>query len=104
MSITRKDFPAFCKELNERADEVMFAKNPSYTIGRDEDDVCANFKVVAELLGISPEQVCLTYYLKHVLSAIGRSKGCTHPDGDLELTLDLINYPKFWLLLRREGK
>jgi len=46
--------------------EIMKVKGNDYTL--ENSDRHFNFKLVAQLVGITPEQVLMVYWLKHVLS------------------------------------
>ena len=50
--------------LLELAESIETSKRPGYTGGSS--DVLHNFKGVAGRIGVTPEQVWLTYFLKHI--------------------------------------
>jgi hypothetical protein len=52
---------------------IMEKKGQDYTIGNE--DRLYNFKLVAELVGITPKQVLMVYWLKHVLSLLNHARG-----------------------------
>lgn len=56
--------PPIHADLLTEALKVMADKRPGYTVGAT--DRLANFKRVAERSGISPQQVWLVYFLKHI--------------------------------------
>lgn len=62
----QKQFETVSKHLTDKAQAIMDAKQPEYTL--DSVDVLANFKKEAEENGITPLQVWGVYFGKHVAS------------------------------------
>lgn len=79
-------------ELNNHRQAIIKAKRPEYTEGHP--DVLHNFKVVAEEIGILPEQVWYVYFRKHVASLSQYTKDPTKPMAEpiRERISDCINY------------
>ena len=76
------------------AESIENSKRGAYTVGSD--DVLRNFKSVAESIGSTPEQVALTYFLKHVDSVITMIKRpeIQDPEPPLARFAHIINYTK----------
>lgn len=62
--MTTEQYDAIANELMTLARDIETSKRPGYTVGSV--DVLANFKHVAERIGISTEQAWLVYFLKHI--------------------------------------
>jgi len=62
--MTQADYDTITQELMGLAADIEAAKRPGYTMGSA--DVLANFKRVAQRLGITPAQAWGTYFLKHI--------------------------------------
>lgn len=58
------DYDALRHSLLQYADNIQTAKRPGYTTGSE--DVLANFKRVADRIGLSPGQAWAVYFLKHI--------------------------------------
>ena len=61
-----KEFFEVHNELRAECESVLGIKGTEYP--SDDGDRLSNFKEVAVLLAQKPEEVCLTYLLKHILS------------------------------------
>lgn len=76
--------------LFEDCKKVIKGKGRSYSSREDE---LANFKGIAKLLGISPEQVCLVYLTKHIYSIYSIVRGEVYDtEGLRSRIIDAINY------------
>lgn len=62
--MTPSGTPKVQTDLLTEALSVMAAKRPGYTVGSA--DRLANFKAVATRSGLTPQQVWLVYFLKHI--------------------------------------
>jgi len=88
--------------LLDAAAEIERAKRPSYTIGSE--DVLANFKRVAERVGVTPGQALAVYMLKHVDAVTAALTNPAIPQAE-EITgrfADLLNYTKLGYALVKE--
>ena len=61
-----KEFFEVHNELRAECESILGIKGTEYP--SDDGDRLSNFKEVAVLLAQKPEEVCLTYLLKHILS------------------------------------
>ena len=61
-----KTFENLFTELYDEEKKILESKGADYT--PNSLDRLQNFKVVAEIVGITPEQVGFVYFLKHVLA------------------------------------
>ena len=62
--MTADQYDLVANELLTLARDITISKRPGYTVGSV--DVLANFKTVAERIGITTEQAWLVYFLKHI--------------------------------------
>lgn len=89
--MTYVDYIKVKNSLLEAAGFVETVKRADYTGG--DDDVLINFKQIAKLAGVSPQQVWLVYFLKHVTAVSSFVKNgavASEPiDGRFQ---DLLNY------------
>lgn len=87
-----EDYDQMSAKLLDYAESVTKSKRPAYTVGSD--DVLANFKRVSERTGISPQQVALVYFLKHVdsIQTIVTRRGIIDPEPVKGRFADAINY------------
>src|SRR5690348_10584469 len=60
--MTQDDFQKLTYDVFQECDAIMNAKGPDYS---GTEDRLANFKVVAQLVGITPRQVLGVYMAKH---------------------------------------
>ena len=86
--------------------EKVFAEKGDSYAGK-QGDALSNFKIVAELVGITPYQVQLVYFLKHVLSITNAVKdNPNHPvdasEGNDGRVTDVINYAILFECLYKE--
>ena len=79
-------------DLLASAHDIADAKRPAYTIGSE--DVLANFKRVAERTGLTPQQVCCVYLLKHTdaICAAVKDSGIPQAEDLKGRFADAINY------------
>lgn len=79
-------------------DNLLRTKGNDYTMANE--DRCHNFKVVAEMVGITPMQCWGVYYLKHVLAIATYVKhGKVESEGIYERFVDANNYAYLGLAL-----
>ena len=92
------------KELNEHRLKIISAKRPEYTEGHP--DALHNFKVVAEEIGITPEQVWYVYFRKHVASISQYAKAPDKKTAEpiWERISDCINYLEILAALNAEKR
>lgn len=84
-------------------DNLLRTKGNDYTMANE--DRCHNFKVVAEMVGISPLQCWGVYYLKHVLALATYVKyGKVESEGIYERFVDANNYAYLGLALIEDQK
>lgn len=73
------------------ARKTMAGKNHDYTAASQ--DALANFKTVAETLGLKPRQVWAVYFMKHVMAVLAWAKtGKVESEGMTGRFVDLVNY------------
>lgn len=65
----------------ERQRELKIAGNKEYAHSEDND--LANFEIIAELVGITPEQCLMVYWLKHTFGILAHVKGHTSQREDV---------------------
>lgn len=93
------------KERFATCENIFQSKGESYA-GK-QGDALRNFKVVAELIGITPYQVQMVYFLKHVLSLTNAVKdNPSNPvdksEGNDGRVTDVINYAVLFECLVKE--
>lgn len=94
-----EDFVRISKEEYE----VWSCKGIDYTIGNA--DRLYNFKSIAEIIGITPEQVWAVYFWKHVCAVLSWAKtGRVESEGIKGRFIDIANYAKLGRLIAEEGK
>lgn len=95
---TQSDFDALIDEFNEQTIQILQSKGKEYAT---DDDRLMNFRTVGDMSGLSPEQVTITYLLKHIqrLAKAVREEeyewAWRHDDGSEALkqrVADSINY------------
>lgn len=67
----RETFEELYKEFEDMERNLLLTKRKEYAV---DEDCLSNFKVTAELLGVSPEEVCCVFLLKHVQSVAMAAK------------------------------
>jgi len=67
MGYSKARFEELYQELLEHEAQLLNLKRGEYT-SQGEDDCLQNFRQVAAFEGRRPEQVCMTYVLKHIQS------------------------------------
>lgn len=95
------------KERFAVCEDIFQSKGESYA-GK-QGDALRNFKVVAELIGITPYQVQMVYFLKHVLSLTNAVKDnpgnpVDKSEGNDGRVTDVINYAVLFECLAKENK
>jgi hypothetical protein len=58
------DFIKWAESMQKEENRIMLSKGKEYTVS--DEDKFKNFKSIAERLHLTPEQVALTYLLKHM--------------------------------------
>lgn len=104
MKTNQTEYDEIVRELNEHRLKIIAAKRPEYTEGNP--DVLYNFKVVAEEIGITPEQVWYVYFRKHVASISQYAKDPTKKTAEpiWERISDCINYLEILAALHAERR
>lgn len=64
--MNQEEFKDLCNEMNAKEQALLGFKRGEYV--KSDRDVLINFKQVATMMQQSPEQVCMTYLLKHIQS------------------------------------
>lgn len=78
------------ENLNTCCNEVLRAKGADYARN---DDRLDNFKVIADLLGCDPSEVCTVYFMKHVIAVLRYIReGTLESEPITERFVDLRNY------------
>lgn len=83
-------------DLDDEAYRVMNGALWEYAT---EEDPLDNFKTIARLLGVTPRQVLLVYFLKHVLSFV---RGGTIREPMRGRRIDMMNYIRLDELMEQE--
>jgi hypothetical protein len=68
-----KEFTQLIEGARQWQDKVLLEKGKDYTM--ENDDRLHNFKMIAEMIGITPFQVWAVYWLKHVFAIANYAKG-----------------------------
>ena len=90
-------------DFRECQDHLLKTKGNDYTMANE--DRCHNFKVVSEMVGITPLQCWSVYYLKHVLAISTFIKyGKVESEGIYERFVDANNYAYLGLALIEDQK
>jgi len=85
-----KELKQSMENLIKDCKKILEGKGRSYS---SRDDELANFKDLAQLLCLSPEQVCLVYLTKHIYSIFSIVKGENYDtEGLRSRIVDAINY------------
>jgi len=96
--VTQEDFDEVIEEFHEATVDILSSKGDEYAT---DDDRLMNFRTVGDMAGMDPEEVTVTYLLKHVqrLSKAVREDdyewAWRHDDGSEALkqrVADAINY------------
>ena len=96
-------FYKFINDLFKERIEVMKSKGIEYTKGNK--DKLANFKEIAQLLGLTPLQVWSVYFFKHIASILNYVReGKVHSEPIRSRFVDAINYLELGLALIEEVK
>ncbi len=66
--MNREEFKELYTEMRTKEQNLLGMKRQEYTQGNE--DVLLNFKQSAAFLGCDPEDVCVTYMMKHVQSIV----------------------------------
>jgi len=97
-------------DLNTACEEVLVSKGADYAGEGAEKDRLANFKVVAELLGMfnvnvgTPEGAWAVYFLKHVFAILGYIGQRTESEPIKMRFVDARNYLDLGYALVVEGE
>ena len=97
-----KTFDELRLRLAAEREQIVQEKRPEYTEGKT--DVLANFKQVAEELGLSPMEVWYVYFRKHISSIVSYVK---NPNIQLSEPIfgrikDVMNYMELLAALAKE--
>lgn len=101
---TQDDFEEVIDEFNEATIDILSAKGEEYAT---KEDRLMNFRTVGDMAGLEPEEVAVTYLLKHIQrisKAVEEDDyvwDWTHEDGSEALkqrVADSINYLYFLAL------
>ena len=84
------------RAMDEEAYALYDKAHQEYATDADRLD---NFKTIARLLGLTPRQVLLTYFLKHVLSF---ARGGTIREPMRGRRIDMMNYIRLDELMEQE--
>lgn len=76
------DFSKLYTEFETQERSLLLVKRGEYA---DNNDVLINFKQNAEFLGITPEELCFCYMMKHIQSV---GKGIKKPETRLGFTAE----------------
>lgn len=90
--MTGKDFSELLRLARIREDNILKAKGDDYTIDQADKDRLFNFKEIATLVGITPQQVWAVYFLKHVFSVLAYIKGKKESEPIEGRKDDCVNY------------
>lgn len=74
--MNQEEFKKLYTDMRVKEQDLLGFKRGEYTQG--DEDVLINFKQVAAFMNITPEEVCLTYMMKHIQSitmAVKRNPG-----------------------------
>lgn len=100
---TSNELVALHEALTKQALDVCVGKNKDY--GNVKDDTLSNFFQTADMLGIKPQQTCLTHMYKHFAAL------CRHArDGRLDSEtlrgriVDIINYAVIYFAIEERCK
>lgn len=100
--MTSKDFDALFEETVSEMKLILCQKGKDYS---SEEDRNSNFKEIAELIGITPQQVWSVYFMKHVISVMNFvKKGVLHSEPIEGRILDSLNYLVLFRSLVKEKK
>lgn len=100
--MTGETFDKLVAETLKKCAEIRDSKGKDYS---DNDDRFSNFKVIAELLGLTPLQVWAVYYLKHVIAIMTFVKTGELASEPIESRFhDTINYDLLGSGLATEAK
>lgn len=91
---TLKEFQEKAETLLSNAKSIREEKNPVYALDNQDADYHANFRFIAESVGITPLQVWAVYALKHITSILTfvKNSDVDQPEPLDERFADAINY------------
>ena len=92
--MNNEDFAKLMEKQEALEKEIMRVKGNDYTL--ENPDRHFNFKLVAQLVGITPEQALMVYWLKHVLSLCNHAKGGRESEPIEQRIADVRNYPMLY--------
>lgn len=98
-----KNFVEMFDAMCEDEKNILISKGKEYRCGQ-EDDVLANFKRNAQLMGMSPSQVWAIYFMKHIDAILNFVRdGKTHSSESIDSRVfDARNYLALGLALFRD--
>lgn len=103
--MTEQEFAEFYTSFETEMLDTLSAKGNDYTRGAEVEgeDRLANFKTVANMLGLNPLQVWAVYYMKHVLAILTYIKtGEIQSEPMRGRFLDAANYAVLGAALHKE--
>jgi hypothetical protein len=94
------DFNDVIESLDKMCDDVLRNRQEAYA----DEDRLSNFKQIAMLTGLTPEQVCIVLHAKHFV-ALAKAIGGGHVVNLVQYITDIINYQRllYALLAERAG-
>jgi hypothetical protein len=98
-----KTFDNLVKAARERQDKILKQKGDDYTVGNADSDRLYNFKFIAQVLGLTTEQVWAVYFLKHVLAICAYTKGIDESEPIEGRMDDVVNYIYLLDAIRNNG-
>jgi hypothetical protein len=103
--MTPSELSTFVEAFQAEQRKIMSDKGTSYSGAKDasQGDRLANFKRVADRVGVSPMQVWLIYFLKHVDSVCTFVKTGHESEGLRSRALDIANYAMLGVALNDEA-
>jgi hypothetical protein len=94
-----KDFKNAMESLDTMCDEVLCNRQEAYA----DEDRLSNFKQIAMLTGLMPEQVCMVLHAKHFV-ALAKAIGEGRITNLMQFITDIINYQRLlYALLEERG-
>jgi hypothetical protein len=90
--VKASEFNGLLAAARLREDAILKSKGDDYTIDQADADRLFNFKEIAALVGITPQQVWAVYFLKHVFSILAYIKGKKESEPIQGRKDDSVNY------------
>lgn len=97
----RSEVTALLNDLHNKEAKINITKGEEYAV--ENEDALNNFKQAAEMLGVTPLQVCLVYMYKHFCAIANHAKRGNVLSEPIEgRILDLRLYTAIYLALVQE--